>query len=802
MKKTLFSIVLIFIFIFSVEGISAAAINNQLATPTIVDFASTEQGVKITWNPVEGAERYRVYYKNRYGDWVRMATVLGTSYTDTDVSYTKTYTYTVRCVDSAEKRFTSLYNTNGWKYTYQYPYGKPEITNMDDVSDGVRVKWSPIQGVYKYRVYYKNSKGGWTRFAETTDTFAFDTIVNNNSTYTYTVRGLSKNGNFVTDFNSSGWKHTYKYPFAKPVISSFTDDYQGVHINWTPIEGVYKYRVYYKNSKGGWTRITETFNTTAVDTDVKYNATYTYTVQGVNEYGRFVTDWNSSGWKHTYSVDTPKISAFKSTEKGVEISWNAVDGANRYRVYYKNRNGAWVRMATVLGTSYTDTDVSYTKTYTYTVRCYDSIHDRFISGYNSTGWRYTYQYPYDNPEITDFTDDLEGVHINWTPIDGVYKYRVYSKNSKGGWTRFAETTDTTALDSAVRYNATYTYTVRGLNKNDDFVTDFNNNGWEHIYSYIEPTELPTEAPTEAPLDTPSNVQAEMVDNGSVTYDSVGKWEITKCYFDDTTGASGVHDEFEYIANVTGYENSEIKPLDKERYIESEIEYSDDGSQVTIHWNKTEDKDGYSCYSYDILLFRMTESEEKAIASKNLFLAGHKVNKKWVADPVVTDSFCCTIDLPVLSETPAEAKVSWDPVDRASKYTVEVMKDGSWIVEATVSTPYYEFTPKGNTDYQFRIKAVSESGTTSAYTYKSFSTKSEFVEDEAGYSYEKPVYEKQSRTICNQCGADITYNLDSHLKANWDTCWSYRNKVLPVQIGTATIEVPAKGHWETVVIKDD
>lgn len=81
------------------------------------------------------------------------------------------------------------------------------------------------------------------------------------------------------------------------------------------------------------------------------------------------------------------------------------------------------------------------------------------------------------------------------------------------------------------------------------------------------------------------------------------------------------------------------------------------------------------------------------------------------------------------------------------------------------------------------------------------TKEEWVIDQEAYSYEVPDYEYQGITICNQCGADITYNLMDHFKANEDTCWSYRNTSKKVQIGSHTVDVPEKGHWETIVIKE-
>ena len=57
----------------------------SLATPKISKAESVYGGVKLTWNKVSGAAKYRVYYKGRKG-WTRMVDTTSTSYIDKDVS--------------------------------------------------------------------------------------------------------------------------------------------------------------------------------------------------------------------------------------------------------------------------------------------------------------------------------------------------------------------------------------------------------------------------------------------------------------------------------------------------------------------------------------------------------------------------------------------------------------------------------------------------------------------------------------------------------------------------------------------
>lgn len=50
---------------------------------------------------------------------------------------------------------------------------------------------------------------------------------------------------------------------------------------------------------------------------------------------------------------------------------------------------------------------------------------------------------------------------------------------------------------------------------------------------------------------------------------------------------------------------------------------------------------------------------------------------------------------------------------------------------------------------------------------------------------KPIYDYQERSICNQCGADITGNTTAHFKANL-SCSGYHSEIIKQQVGTEEI----------------
>ena len=361
----------------------------KIATPQISKLESKEKGINITWNAVSGASAYRVYAKNAKGEWARLnGDVTGTTKLDSNVTYGASKTYTVRALDS-KGNLISDYNKTGW--TVKYAVTTPQISSLKSTEKGVTVSWNKVSDATTYRVYYKNTKGAWTRLKnDVKGTSMVDTSVAYNASRTYTIRAVNSKGEVISGYNTSG--KTAKYAVATPQISSLKSTEKGVTISWNKVSDVTTYRVYYKNAKGVWTRFkNDVKGTSMVDTSVKYNASKTYTVRAVNSKGAVISGYNTSGKTAKYAVATPQISKLQNTSKGVNITWNKIDGVSAYRVYYKNAKGVWTRFKNdVKGTSMVDTGVKNGEKKTYTVRAVNSKGE-VISGYNTTGKSITYK---------------------------------------------------------------------------------------------------------------------------------------------------------------------------------------------------------------------------------------------------------------------------------------------------------------------------------------------------------------------------------------------------------------------------
>ena len=458
----------------------------SLATPKISKAESVYGGVKLTWNKVNGAAKYRVYYKGRKG-WTRMVDTTSTSYIDKDVSSGRNYTYTVRCISADGKSFTSGYDSKGKSVKY---IAAPEISKLENVNGGVKITWNKVNGASKYRIYHKNSSD-WFRVSDTTSNSIVDKSVGM-GTYTYTVRCISDDGkSFESGFNPKGLSIRYN---QAPKILETNVVNGGIKVIWDSEENT-NYRLYCKTEGKGWTKVCDSKTGVVTHKNLQPNKTYTYTVRAISsEAKKYLSGYDPVGMSAKY-VATPKISKTEVTYDGVKLTWNKVAGAEKYRVYYKDGEG-WNKLADTTGNSYLDMglvsrelsikDNSVNGQYIYTVRCISSNGKVFQSGYNTKGSKANLGN--ECPEIVRVDSMHGGITVSWTDVcEDNSKYRIYVKE-KGSWKKLADTTNNYYTHKNVKAGQTYTYTVRCVSKDGKkFTSIYNPSGVTFKYKTTDKT---------------------------------------------------------------------------------------------------------------------------------------------------------------------------------------------------------------------------------------------------------------------------------------------------------------------------
>ena len=439
-----------------------------IAPPVINSLSAASDGVKISWNKSNAASRYRVYRKDSSHGWARIGDTKDTTFTDKSASSGTRYTYTVRTLTDDGSRETSFYN-DGKSITF---VATPVVTEIYNINNGSVIYWNACKGAARYGVFYHDDNG-WHGIGTTTDTEYTVKGLKTNTAYTYTVRCLDSDGDFVSDFNREGWTNTY---LAPPVISSLQHTENGVTVNWKKCAGAERYRVYRKDDSHGWARIGETAGTSFEDNNAQSGVRYSYTVRCISADSSRETSYFNEG-KAISFVATPVVTEIENGNGSSTIYWKACGGAARYGVFYRDSQGEWHGIASTSDTYYTHKGLKHNQTTTYTVRCLDKNGD-FVSDFNREGWTNTYLAP---PVITRVSSGVDGVDVEWKKLPGEARFRVYRKDASHGWSRVGETAEGFFTDKSAQSGKTYSYTVRSITADSSKETSYYNEGKSLYY---------------------------------------------------------------------------------------------------------------------------------------------------------------------------------------------------------------------------------------------------------------------------------------------------------------------------------
>ena len=167
--------------------------------------------------------------------------------------------------------------------------------------------------------------------------------------------------------------------------------------------------------------------------------------------------YNNWVGKYQY-LAIPKINKFENVSNGVKLSWKAVKGAEKYKVYMK-AGSSWKTVGTTKSTSIVHKTDKSGKTYTYTIKCISADGSRATSQFISAGFKNKF---IATPKLRSIKNTSSGVRFVFHQVNGASKYRIYRKTSGTSWTKvsYVSSKKDYFLDKTAKKGKTYTYTVR------------------------------------------------------------------------------------------------------------------------------------------------------------------------------------------------------------------------------------------------------------------------------------------------------------------------------------------------------
>ena len=337
-----------------------------------------------------------------------------------------------------------------------YTLDKVTISSVTSVSGGLKINWNLVDGATAYYIYRKaDNEQGYVRLGTvggSVNTF-LDTGARPGVREYYLVR--AHNGNYdsgIIEFVASG---VYIKDPDKVAVSIQPDS---VKLGWTTVAGATGYGLYRREiasngTPGNWLKLTTALSTatTYFDRTVISGKHYQYKVTTLN--GNNASAGNV--YADIYYYKAPTVSVV-SAVGGVSITWDAIGGAETYRIYRKY-NGAstwtWIKTVDKNTLKYLDTAATTGRNIDYAVRA-------FTGNGSSTFVAKRCAYVA-TPILKSVTNAVSGVSVQWNAVSGATGYHVYRRGAGATyWTYLGTVTTPYYVDKTATSGAYWRYTVR------------------------------------------------------------------------------------------------------------------------------------------------------------------------------------------------------------------------------------------------------------------------------------------------------------------------------------------------------
>ena len=358
--------------------------------------------VSLTWTPPAnngGAaiSGYNIYRGTSAGGEAAtaVATVTGTSFTDTGLTNGTTYFYTVKAVNSAGTSSASNEaSATPAGVTATVPTA-PQSLGATGGNGSVSLSWSapssnggsPITGYNVYRSTSPGGEGSTPLRTNVTGTTFNDLTATNGTKYYYTVAAVNAVGTSPQS-NEANATPQATVPSAPTGLVASAGDGK-VMLSWTvpnsdggsPITG---YNVYRSTTPGGEgsTPYATAVSSTYTDSAATNGTTYYYTVAAVNGVGTGPqsSEANATPQAAVTVPSAPQGLTATGSNAAVQLSWSApasnggaaVTSYNIYRSTTTGGEGTTPVATGVTGTSFIDSPLTNGTTYYYTVAAVNS----------------------------------------------------------------------------------------------------------------------------------------------------------------------------------------------------------------------------------------------------------------------------------------------------------------------------------------------------------------------------------------------------------------------------------------------
>ncbi len=304
-----------------------------LSAPASVAATQVEEGIKVSWTPVGGANSYEIYItcNNIKVDGYKVYD----SFTVFKPTTSGQYSFRVRAIRDDE--------SSDWSEIVSCVYSDPNALTVPtgltaiQVKDSIKVLWDSVKVADRYLLRVSNDEGWSNDYSYKTPGVIFYGLTHGVK-YMFQVKAFR-------GYESSDWSDTVSCVYIDPNFLEIPTGLTAIQvkdsikISWDSVRGAEGYLMYASNDEG-WS---DNYSCKTPDT-LLYNLTdgaeYTFWVKAFR--GDVVTNWSepvSCVYTDSTVLTVPTGLTAIQVKDSIKVSWDSVEGADKYILSVTNDKG-------------------------------------------------------------------------------------------------------------------------------------------------------------------------------------------------------------------------------------------------------------------------------------------------------------------------------------------------------------------------------------------------------------------------------------------------------------------------------
>ncbi|WP_185973000.1 fibronectin type III domain-containing protein [Aeromicrobium piscarium] len=397
--------------------------------PAQLKASSASDALTVSWAATPGAQRYRVWYREGANGTPKQLPTepTGTSATLTGLASDTEYRVAVSAISGGGQQSA---------YTAYTPFrtapGVPQNLTASATPTSLKVSWKAVKGAARYRVWYREGANGTPRQApqEPPGTSITLSGLKPGVDYQVAVSSLSS-----ANRQSAYTAYTSFYTgVATPTKLSATPGGDRLQLSWSDVPGAQRYRIWYREGANGspkqWP--TEPTAANAAVDGLKPEATYYVAVAALGAGGRqsaytAYTPFRTTSLSRLSTPQSLRLGARSASS--IRVDWNAVAGAQRYRIWYREGANGTPRQLPTEPTvaNATVTGLKAGSEYRFAVAA-------LAPGVDQSD--YTVYTPFRTipavPSGLTGSASSSSLNVNWSAVAGAQRYRIWYREGANG----------------------------------------------------------------------------------------------------------------------------------------------------------------------------------------------------------------------------------------------------------------------------------------------------------------------------------------------------------------------------------